>query len=458
MAAALEGSGARTGRGGASAPRASLREVAWAFPKMRRDPLTVWQHYYDKYGAVVCQPAFGRFDTYYLFGPEANRFLMLDRENVFSAMRSWTLIMGRIFPNGLLLRDGEDHRHHRKIMHAAFTTPALREYAERMNPLIEEGLAAWPAKGEGFLAFDAFKDLTLRLATRIFLGLDLPPAAERELRHAFEATVAASMSLLRFDHPRLEFGRGLAGRSHMVRLFGAFVEEKRRGDGRDMFSLLCRAESEDGRRYADAEIVDHMIFLMMAAHDTTTSVLTSLVYELAKHPAWQERVRSECSALGEAHLPYERMDELGDVRLVLNETLRRYPPLSTIPRLSTRDFEFGGYRIPGDRMICALPLHTHYMKEWWSEPDRFDPERFAPGREEHQRHSHQWVPFSGGAHMCLGVRFAEMQIRLVLYQLVRRFRWSVPAGYTLPVQQAPISKPLDGLPLQLEAIEERTPN
>jgi cytochrome P450 len=321
-----------------------------------------------------------------------------------------------------------------------------------MNPLIDEGLAAWRARGERFLAFDAFKELTLHLATRIFLGLDLPPTAERELRQAFEATVAASMSLLRVDHPRLEFGRGLAGRAHMVRLFGAFVEEKRRGDGRDMFSLLCRAEAGDGSRYADAEIVDHMIFLMMAAHDTTTSVLTSLVYELAKHPSWQERVRAECSALGEQHLPYERMDELAEVRLVLNETLRRYPPLSTIPRVSTRSFEFGGFRIPENRMVCAAPLHTHYMKEWWSEPERFDPERFAPGRDEHKRHTHQWVPFSGGAHMCLGVRFAEMQIRLVLHQLVRKFRWSVPQGYTMPVQQAPISKPLDGLPLRLEAI------
>jgi cytochrome P450 len=429
-----------------------LREIAWSLPRMRREPLTVWQHYYEAHGPVVCQPALGRFDTYYLFGPEANRFLMLDREKVFSAQRSWTLIMGRIFPNGLLLRDGEDHRHQRRIMHAAFTTPALQEYAERMNPLIDEGLAAWRARGGRVLAFDAFKELTLHLATRIFLGLDLPPAAERELRHAFEATVAASMSLLRFDHPRLEFGRGLAGRAHMVRLFGAFVEEKRRGDGRDMFSLLCRAQSEDGRRLADAEIVDHMIFLMMAAHDTTTSTLTSLVYELAKHPEWQERVRAECGALGEAQLPYERMDELADVRLVLNETLRRYPPLSTIPRVATREFEFGGFRIPADRMVCAAPLHTHYMKEWWSEPERFDPERFAPGREEHKRHTHQWVPFSGGAHMCLGVRFAEMQIRLVLHQLVRKFRFSVEPGYTMPVQQAPISKPLDGLPLRLEAI------
>jgi cytochrome P450 len=337
-------------------------------------------------------------------------------------------------------------------MHAAFTTPALQDYATRMNEMIERGIAGWADGGGRLLAFPAFKELTLHLATRIFLGLELPPTAERALQKAFEDTVAASMSVIRLRIPGLEFTRGLEGREHMIEVFSPFVEEKRRGDGTDMFSLLCRAVGEDGTRYSDSEIVDHMIFLMMAAHDTTTSTLTSLVYELAKNPTWQERVRAECMAIGEEHLPYARMDELSDVRLALNETLRRYPPLSTIPRIAERAFEFGGYRIPAGKMVCALPLHTHHMKEWWSDPYRFDPERFAPGREEHKRHTHQWVPFSGGAHMCLGVRFAEMQVRLILHQLVRRYRWSVPDGYTMPVQQAPISKPIDGLPIRFERL------
>ncbi|MCK7580453.1 MAG: cytochrome P450 [Chromatiales bacterium] len=129
-----------------------------------------------------------------------------------------------------------------------------------------------------------------------------------------------------------------------------------------MFSLLCRAEAEDGSRFSDADIVDHMIFLMMAAHDTTTSTLTSLTYELAKHPEWQERVRRECQALGEAHLPYERMDDLdGSPPGAERDPAASYPPLSTIPRISTRAFEFGGFRIPANKMVCALaapyPLH-----------------------------------------------------------------------------------------------------
>jgi cytochrome P450 len=136
----------------------------------------------------------------------------------------------------------------------------------------------------------------------------------------------------------------------------------------------------------------------------------------------------------------------------MQETLRRYPPLPVIPRTTLSDFEWEGYRIPSGTMLVVSPIHTHYMPEWWDAPERFDPERFAPGRAEHERHTHSWIPFGGGVHMCIGRRFAEAQVRLVAHQMVRRYRWSVPAGYRMPVQQAPISKPLDGLPIDLEVI------
>jgi len=103
-------------------------------------------------------------------------------------------------------------------------------------------------------------------------------------------------------------------------------------------------------------------------------------------------------------------------------------------------------------MVVVYPIHTHHMEDWWSEPYRFDPDRFAPGRAEHERHSHSFVPFGGGAHMCLGFRFAELQINAVVHQLVRRYAWRFPAGYEMPVQQAPISKPRDGLPVVWEAL------
>jgi cytochrome P450 len=195
-----------------------------------------------------------------------------------------------------------------------------------------------------------------------------------------------------------------------------------------------------------------MIFLMMAAHDTTTSTLSSLLYELARHPEWQARVREECRAGAGETAGYDELGRLATLAMVVNETLRLHPPLSTIPRLASQDFEFGGYRVPSGSMVAIYPLHTHHMAEWWSEPYRFDPERFAPGRAEHERHPYAFIPFGGGAHMCIGYRFAELQIKAILYQLVRRYRWSTPAGYVMPEQQAPIAKPRDGLPITLERL------
>ncbi len=422
-------------------------ELVSQLQRFRMHTLDVTRTLYERYGPVALQE-FGIWKQVHLFGPEENRMLLLDRDGNLSAQRSWNRIMGRIFSNGLLLRDGDDHRHHRNTMRPAFRRPALRTYGERMNPAVASALDGWRDHTDGFQAFPAFKQLTLDLACTIFLGIELGPAAAR-LNRAFEDTVAASMSVLRLPLPGLEFNRGLQGRKWMLEYFGGLLAEKRGGEGDDLFSRLCRAESEDGRRFSDTEILDHLIFTMMAAHDTTTSTLTSLVYELAKHPEWQERVREESLDLGGDGLAFDDMPRLQALNLCLQETLRRYPPLSTIPRVATRSFLWDGYQIPADAMVVIYPLHTHHMPEWWSAPFEFDPERFAEPRAEHRRHTHSYLPFGGGEHMCLGLRFAELQIRIVLFHLTRRFRWSVPPDYRMPVQQAPISKPTDGLPLHL---------
>jgi cytochrome P450 len=405
---------------------------------------------YLKYGPVARQGR-GPIRALNLFGPDANRFVLMDTDQIFSARKPWMMIMGSIFPNGLLLFDGEQHKHHRKIMHGTFRRPVLREYAQRMSPMIADGIASWPLSDERFLAFPAFKILTLDLATSIFLGVDLG-STTRRMNRAFEDMVAASMSRIRLPIPGLEFHRGLKGREFMLKYLGEMIEKRRANEGGDMFSRLCRAETETGESFADQEILDHMVFLMMAAHDTTTSTLSSMTYELARNPEWQERLRHESRSLGSERPGFDDLDQLTGLTWAMQETLRLYPPLPVIPRISTKPFAFAGYRIPANSMVVVSPIHTHYMDEWWSHPTRFDPERFSPGRAEHQRHTHCWIPFGGGPHMCLGRRFAETQVRLIMHQMLLRFRWSVPDGYRMPVQQAPISKPMDDLPVRLSPL------
>ncbi len=432
-------------------PQASRWELIKMLSKSERiDMRSRLQRLHQSHGAAVLLDL-GLIKYVNLYGPDANRFVLLDKDRIFSARKPWMQIMGRIFPNGLLLRDGDEHKQHRKIMREAFTRPALREYGARMNPLIAEGLARWSGQLQPFHAFPAYKALTLDIAARIFVGVELGPETTR-MNGIFEDLVAASMSKLRLRIPGLEFHRGLVGREFMIQYFGGMLGARRAGAGSDMLSRMCRARSDEGAALSDPDIIDHMVFLMMAAHDTTTSTLTSITYELAVHPRWQERVRDESRALGQGEIGFDDLDRLESLSLVIKEVLRRYPPLPVIPRVATQDFEWDGYRVPAGAMVVIAPIHTHYMPEWWNEPLRFDPERFSAARAEDQRHTHAWVPFGGGPHLCLGMHFAEMQIKAIMHQLVQRFRWSVPDGYRMPVQQAPISKPLDGLPISLAAL------
>jgi cytochrome P450 len=386
-----------------------------------------------------------------LFGPDANRYVLMDPDRVFSARKPWMFIMGRIFPNGLLLMDGDEHKSHRKIIHTAFKRPRLRDYAARMNPMVAREISDWSREGDRILAFPKVKQLTLDMASRIFIGLE-PGAGTGGMKGAFEDMVAASMSKVKLPIPGSEFQRGLQARKFMVDFIGSRIGSKRAGDEQDAFAHLCRVETEEGERFDDQQIIDHMSFLMMAAHDTTTSTLSSMIYELARHPEWQERVREESRALGESELGFDDVGRFEATGWVMRETLRRYPPLPIIPRTATEDIVWNGHAIPKGALVIVSPIVTHHMSEWWEDPYRFDPERFAPTRMEHERHSHSWIPFGGGAHMCLGLRFAETQVKIVMHHLARTYRWSIDEGYEMPVQQAPISKPMDGLPIRLERL------
>lgn len=437
----------------ADIPRLPLRESLRELVNNgggRIDMRSGLQRHHRKYGNAVSRGR-GPFRMVTLFGPDANRLVLLDPDRIFSARRPWMMIMGKIFPNGLLLLDGDTHHHHRRIMQPTFKRPVLRQYVEHMHPMIEAGISGW-GDGDGEVrAFPLFKELTLDIAASIFLGIELGPGS-RAMKTAFEDMVAASMSAIRLPIPGLEFHRGLQGRKYLLEYLGGMVDERRSKPGDDMFSKLCQAESETGDSFDDQQVLDHMIFLMMAAHDTTTSTLSSMTYELARNPQWQERLREESLSLDCAHPGFDALAELPNLTNAMHETLRLYPPLPVMPRVADADVEFEGHRIPANTMVVVAPIHTHYMPEWWEDPERFDPGRFAPDRAEHMRHTHSWIPFGGGSHMCVGRRFAEGQVRSIMHQMLLRYRWSVPDGYRMPVQQAPISVPRDGLPIRLKRL------
>jgi len=415
-------------------------------PKFLRDPLANARSL-EAHGNVVRSRTF--FETVTLLGPEANQFVLHDREGNFSSRGGWAYWIDAVFPGAIMAMDDPAHKHHRRIMQGAFKRSAMERYMADMGPVIEGVVEGW-APGD-LKVFPQIKALTLNIAARVFMGMALGAQADR-MNRAFIDTVAASLALIRKPLPPFGMWRGVRARRFLVELMHSKIAAKRAAEGPDLFSQLCHAQDEDGRRFSDDEVVDHMIFLMMAAHDTSTSALTTMFYCLARHPEWQERLRGQALALPEAQLRHADVARCELTEWVMKESLRMYPPLTSIPRKAARDCEFGGFHIPKGTPVGISPIHTHHMASIWTNPHEFDPERFSPGRAEHRRHAYAYLPFGGGAHLCIGQHFADMEVKAVMHQVLRRWRWQVADGYRMPYQLVPIAKPRDGLPIRLRPL------
>jgi cytochrome P450 len=200
-------------------------------------------------------------------------------------------------------------------------------------------------------------------------------------------------------------------------------------------------------------VINHMIFLLMAAHDTTTITMTSMAYLLARHPAWQDRLREESLALGKPALDFEDLDRLTGMDLVMKEALRLIPPVPAVPRKTVRETELLGFVLPRDTTVTVSILFNHHFDRLWTDPERFDPERFAAHRREDKAHSHAWTPFGGGVHKCIGLKFAAVQVKAIMHQVLLRYRWSVPDGYEMPIDWSALPIPKDGLPVRLEYLK-----
>ena len=414
-----------------------------------KDPIAFGKRMVASYGPVFRNNSFGG-RSIALMGPEANELVLFDRDKLFSSEQGWGPLLNLLFPRGLMLMDFEAHRVHRRTLSVAFKPEPMKIYADALNEGIAARMKTW--SGTSFAFYPAIKQLTLNLAAASFLGLPWGPDAEK-INKAFVDMVQASVGVVRTPIPGTKMARGVAGRNFLLDYFGREVPKRRAGDTQDMFSQICRATNEDGSLLSDGEIVDHMNFLMMAAHDTITSSATSMVMLLAKNPEWQAKLREEMESLGVngEELPYERLGDLVLTEYAFKESMRMIPPVPSIPRRALCDFSFGGYHFPAGTHVGISPSFTHRMPEHWPEPEKFDPLRFEPEQVK-ARHKYAWVPFGGGAHMCLGLHFAYMQIKILMWHMLRHNRIEIPAGSGDKWQAWPIPKPRDGLPVRVEAI------
>lgn len=414
-----------------------------------KKPQELFDEKQQLYGNIFKYRMFGR-EYVCIMGAEGNRFVLVEQTKHFSSKEGWVLI-NELFHGGLMLLDGEEHKQHRGILQAAFKKEALQHYLEAMNPLIQEYSRKFAQQPE-IKVFPCIKELTLQLAGKVFFDLDF----SNNLRHINQAIinmVQASITPFHLNLPFTTYGRGMRGRKLLQAYFSGIIKTRRQQPGNDMLSNLCLAKDDAGNMLSDDEIIDHLIFFIMAAHDTTASSLTSVIYELAVHQDWQQQLREECGlvqidAATDGRAMQQNLDALEKTGWVIKETLRLHPPLILIPRKAQKDMQFGNNHIPAGTTVTVLLYHNHNNSKYWSDPHAFNPGRFAAEISEHKKCPHAYAPFGAGQHFCLGHAFADLQMKLVLYHLLKNYSWQLPGNYQPVYTHIPIQHPKDGLRMQ----------
>lgn len=376
-----------------------------------------------------------------------------DHEQTFSAEKGYDRQLGTFYPRGLLLMDFDEHRANRRLMQGAFKVAALQRYVEMMQPMIERRVESW-GEERGFVFYPHIKELLLEVGARCFLGIEDFEREARTVNDLFLDLNAGLVSLLRIELPFGAFGRAMRARRALEHWCKAMIAQRRaEGSGDDVLSHMCRETDEHGRPFEVKAIVDHTIFLLFAAHDTSTSALTHLALYLGGDPALQTRLRAHLAEFGPGPLAHADLGRMDFAEQCFHEAMRLHPPVPMAMRRTIRETEIGGHRIPPHTVLHLPMMINQRDPRWWTDPDRFDPDRFAPPRNEHRRHPLCFHPFGSGAHKCIGMHFAELAVKAFLHRFVRRYRFAVPAGYAPRMEWVPLPKPADGVPLTLTKLE-----
>ncbi|NJM36130.1 MAG: cytochrome P450, partial [Rhodomicrobium sp.] len=224
------------------------------------------------------------------------------------------------------------------------------------------------------------------------------------------------------------------------------------GDGDLLGRLLAARDPETGEPMSMEQLINNLLTLLEAGHETTSRALTWTLYLLARAPDWRERVRAEVTAVcGGGRVAAEHIGALRLTQQVLNESMRLYAPVPVVSRIASRDMEIGGMEIPRDT-FTVIPIYCiHRHRALWSDPDRFDPSRFDPEREAAYPRA-QFMPFGAGPRICLGSTFAMAEATAILATLVRgaHFEWD---GRHVPEPVSRVTlQPRGGMPLKVTVL------
>jgi cytochrome P450 len=426
------------------------RDLQW----MRYAP-SVLLPAYDRYGPIFSVRLLHTVSVFML-GPEAQHFLLVSDADKFhwreGAYRELIPFLG----DGLITTDEEYHDRCRRLMLPVFHTEHLAHATRVMLDEVDRALELL-VPGQQLEVYPWVRQVGMRVAMRALFGFDPDAMDAAETAAEFERGLSfygKDLALFLLRGPGTPYTRMRAARAKLAALIRAEITRRRATptDGEDILSLLIRAEDEDGWKFSDEQLLDHAVTLLFAGHDTTTTTVSFLLYELARHPLWRGRVCKELDAeLGDRRPRAEQLfSGLPVLEQAIDETLRLYPPVPGGMRHSVEPFEFNGHRVPAGIHVQYFPWASHRLADVFEDPESFRPERMSREAKA-ELPKGAYVPFGGGRRICLGKRFGYLEAKVIVSRLLQRFAPELAGGADVRVKWAATLMPSGGVPMWMHA-------
>ncbi|MGP0095101.1 MAG: cytochrome P450 [Xanthobacteraceae bacterium] len=400
--------------------------------------------------------------TFILNEPGAIRHVLLDNAGNYTKSELSRRLLEPGIGRGLLTSEGETWRRHRRIMAPAFDHRSVVGYAPIMTEVTLGLLTKWDALPDASEvdAAAAMMHATLHIISRAMFSSD-----SDEIVDVVESGVARYQTTVR---PRLldllQFPQWLTNLLSPPRTAGIFDEFDKSVDrlltarGREpdaepkdlLARLIAARDNETGGGMTAKEVRDQVVTIFMAGHETTAQALAWTWYLLSQHPAAEAKLHDELtSVLGGRTPRHEDLTDLPYTRMVIEESMRLYPPAHTMARQPIVADEVLGHRIPAGAAVLIVPWLLHRKPSLWDNPGRFEPERFSAERAA-ARPRFSYIPFGAGPRICIGATFAMAEAMLILATIAQRYRLHLKPGHPVEPQGLITLRPRYGLRMILE--------
>lgn len=447
-------------------------EGHWLYGTTREfqpDALHTIERFHQEYGEAVRFRFFWRFYGYSFIHPEHNKHILLDNnKNYTKDPHPTNIILKPALGNSLLTSDGDFWRQQRRLAQPAFHRRRIETFGKTMTESTQVMLDRWAHfaennPGRTVNIADEMMRLTLEIAGKTLFSVDLT-GATRDVGEAFtrineylSSLTAQAFGVYVIRMPFLPRNRQLKAD---IAALDAVVQEiitTRRNNGQeteDLLGLLLAARDEEtGEGMNDRQLRDEVVTILLAGHETTAIAMSWTFYLLTQHPDVRSRLQAEIDeVLGCNEATIADLPQLPYTRMVVEESMRLYPPAYAMARWGNDADEVGGYYVAPDATITLFPFLTHRLPEFWPEPEKFDPLRFTPENSA-DRHRYAYIPFGGGPRLCIGNTFAMTEAILLLATITQRFSLELPAGYKAELEPLITLRPKGGMPMFLRPRE-----